>query len=87
MSKKQNTTYAAQRSRILTSLMQLKAKGLTTIEMREELDVMSPAPRVLELREEGHQIETVWTISENAQAHSHRNARYVFVANTQRVVA
>jgi hypothetical protein len=87
MSKKQNTTYAAQRSRILTSLMQLKAKGLTTIEMREELDVMSPAPRVLELREEGHQIETVWTTSENAQGKTHRNARYLLTMVTPGMTA
>jgi hypothetical protein len=87
MSKKNNTTYAVQRARILNVLIERGAKGLTTIEMREELDVMSPASRVLELRELGHQIQTVWTVSENAQGNNHRNARYVLINTTEGVAA
>jgi hypothetical protein len=87
MSKKNNTTYAAQRARIHTALIEREARGMTTIEIREDLDCMSPAARVLELRELGHQIQTVWTVSENAQGNNHRNARYVLINIAEGVAA
>lgn len=55
-------------------------EGLTTIELREDYNVMAPAPRIFELRHEfGYNIVTHWDTSENAQGHKHRNARYVLL--------
>ncbi|MBK8970498.1 MAG: helix-turn-helix domain-containing protein [Hahellaceae bacterium] len=53
---------------------------MTTIEAREQLDVMQPAPRIFELRKMGLKILTIWTTSINAQGKKHRNARYVLMS-------
>jgi len=75
-----NNSATAQRARVLEALEQAGSKGLSTIQLREDFDIMSPAPRILELREEGHGIATIWTVTENAQGHKHRCARYVLIA-------
>lgn len=49
----------------------------TTIELRERCNVMSPAPRVLEMRRLGWPITTVWECAIDAQGNAHRCARYV----------
>ena len=56
--------------------------GITTIQARDELNVMHPAGRIRELRESGNHIETIWTTSTNAQGHNHRNARYVLISQS-----
>ena len=71
---------AIQQARILKALEQAGPQGMSTINLREELDIMHPGGRVLELRETGHRIETVWTVTENAQGFPHRCARYVLLA-------
>lgn len=35
-------------------------KGMTTIDSYMDLNILSPAKRISELRENGYQIETVW---------------------------
>jgi hypothetical protein len=50
---------------------------LTTLQARDELGIMSPASRVLELREQGHRIITHWTTSEDRTGTKHREAKYV----------
>ncbi len=65
---------AAQRARLLAALR----KGpVTTLEARREPDILHPAMRVLELREQGHDIQTVWTRQETYGGVRHRVARYV----------
>ncbi|MEI6270530.1 MAG: helix-turn-helix domain-containing protein [Methylococcaceae bacterium] len=57
-------------------LAYLKINGsMTTLQARQELDVMHPAARVQELREKGHNIMTHRTIAEG-----HRIASYVLLA-------
>lgn len=51
--------------------------SLTTLQARDELGIMSPASRVLELREQGHRIITHWTTSEDRTGTKHREAKYV----------
>lgn len=51
--------------------------SLTTEEARRELDVMSPAARVFELRAAGWQIVTVWERFPTVTGRLHRMARYV----------
>ena len=74
-----NNSIKAQRSRLLQALQKSGPMGRTTIELREEHDIMSPASRVFELKEDGHSIEMVWTISQNAQGRNHRCGRYVLL--------
>lgn len=74
-----NNSAKAQRQRILEGLRQAGSQGLTTLQIREELDAMHAGGRVMELRRQGHDIRTIWTIDTNAQGHSHRVARYVLM--------
>lgn len=53
---------------------------ITTLEARQKLDVMHPAARIQELREEGHNIITHRTI-EDTPLGRHRIARYVLLTN------
>lgn len=80
-SKKQphDNSTAGQRARLLDALIDVGPSGLSTIELRENYDIMSPAPRVLELRALGFQIETFWIVGENSQGNKHRCARYVLI--------
>jgi len=55
----QDTSIQSQRARILDAL-EGEPSGKSTIDLRENHGVMSPAPRVLELRRMGHKIETVY---------------------------
>lgn len=53
--------------------------SITTSQAREHLDVMSPAPRILELRKAGYQIATVLDDWISEYGIKHRIARYVLV--------
>lgn len=59
---------AAQRQRLLKAL---RRSPVSTITARSELDIMSPAPRVLELRRMGYAIKTVrvWQRTDCGMAH------------------
>ncbi|MFI3221566.1 MAG: helix-turn-helix domain-containing protein [Methylococcaceae bacterium] len=41
-------------------LAELRQRHVTTLEARNELFIMSPAARVMELKERGHNIITYW---------------------------
>lgn len=71
-----NNSNESQRQAILAWLY---VRSLTTLEARQELDIMHPAGRVQELREQGHNIKTHWTIEDTGKG-SHRVARYVLLA-------
>lgn len=81
--KRHDISSTIQQARILKALEQAGPQGMSTINLREELDIMHPGGRVMELREVGHVIETIWTETENAQGHKHRCARYVLLAGKQ----
>lgn len=68
-----DVTSAAQRGRLLAAL---KARPLTTLEARRELDVLHPAARVMELRRDGYPIERAWTHDVTSEGYRHRVARY-----------
>lgn len=84
--KRHDISSTIQQARILKALEQAGPQGMNTIGLRESLDVMHPSGRVMELREAGHRIETVWTVTENAQGHKHRCARYVLLSPAQGVI-
>ena len=73
-----STAVAAQQRRLLAALRQ---SPLTTLEAREHLDILHPAARVMELREQGYVITTHRTMQTNAQGNVHRVAQYVLMAS------
>ena len=73
---------AAQRARIKTYLH--KNQRMTTLEARSQLDVLHPAARVQELREEGLTIVTHWRTDTTPEGHTHRVAEYVLMGRTRK---
>lgn len=67
-------TAKAQRKRILAYL---HTKPLNTFDARKELDVMHPAARVMELRNQGIGIKTIWIDRQSDCGKIHRIACYV----------
>jgi hypothetical protein len=51
--------------------------SITTAQAREYLDIMSPAPRIMELRKAGYQIVTLWDSWTSEHGIKHRIGRYV----------
>lgn len=79
-SKQQHTDNSAslQRARLVVHLQEYGS--VTTIAARRDLDIMMPAARILELREQGYKIDTIWTNDTTEQGNQHRVARYVWRA-------
>lgn len=74
---KDNSTASNDRKAIL---MHLKEKQrLTTLQAREELGVMSPAPRILELRRQGNNIITHRRYERDITGRNHYQAEYVLM--------
>jgi hypothetical protein len=55
----------------------LEKNSITTSEAREHLDVMSPAARILQLKQAGYLIVTIWETWVSEYGIKHRIARYV----------
>jgi hypothetical protein len=69
----------SQRQRLINHLEQYNA--ITTIEARELYDIMSPAPRIMELKERGFNIVTI-RINQHTDKGNHKGvARYVLFSN------
>ncbi|VVD29960.1 helix-turn-helix domain-containing protein [Paraburkholderia dioscoreae] len=64
----------AQRRRILDFLRQ--HGSLSTIDARHLIDCLHPAARVMELRNAGYSIATVWSHEVTPEGGRHRVARY-----------
>jgi len=64
-----------QRLKLLDWLFE--SDSITTSEAREHLDIMSPAPRIMELKRAGYLIVTVWDSWTSGHSIKHRIARYV----------
>jgi glucose-6-phosphate-specific signal transduction histidine kinase len=70
----------AQRDRILSFLR--RGHGMSTIDARHLLDVLHPAARVMELRDFGFEIQTVWKRQETPEGGSHRVALYYLMSES-----
>jgi hypothetical protein len=70
-----STDTKRQRAAILTWL---QTATITTLQAREELDIMHPAARIKELRAQGHNIAMRWTTADTGKA-KHRIARYALL--------
>lgn len=64
-------------------LLALEGGPATTIELRRYLDVMQVSTRIHELRNDGHQIDTVWVQQDTDAGKTHRVALYVLRAREQ----
>ncbi len=73
-----------QRERIYAAL---QIGPLSTVQARRWLDVMHPAQRVLELRNLGAQIDTVWGVEPTECGRLHRMAQYVLVSKQDGFIA
>lgn len=74
---KNDNSLPAQRQRLLTYL---KQKPITTLEARNELNILSPAPRVHELRHRyGFNIETALIESFSEEGYRHKIAKYTLL--------
>ncbi len=72
-----STSTESQRQAILERLQSFGS--MTTLYAREVLGIMSPAPRVQELRENGHHIATHWTYETDVSGANHRQGKYVLL--------
>ena len=67
---------AAQRQRILKALFD--QGSLTTLDIRHQLSIMSPAPRIFELRRSGYSIASYPVDVRDCEGNLHKGvARYV----------
>lgn len=75
-----DTSTSAQRARLLS---RLQVEPIDTIAARDELNVMAPAPRIKELREQGHPIKThrITRMDEHGRTHK-RVALYYLSTST-----
>lgn len=76
----------AQRVRLLAAMRE--AGHVTTTEARLFLEIMNPAQRICELRDQGAEIDTAWTLEPSeAGRDPHRQARYVLIPNQGGTIA
>jgi hypothetical protein len=73
-----NTSVENQRQRIIAALREVGDQGLTTIQLRENYDVMMPGARIYELRHSyGFNILLAWSHDITAQGNKHLVGRYI----------
>ncbi|MGZ5010417.1 MAG: helix-turn-helix domain-containing protein [Methylobacter sp.] len=60
----------------------LRRQPLTTLQARQQLDVMHPAARVQELKAKGHNIVTNWAEDYSGKG-KHRVASYILLSAGQ----
>jgi len=79
--KTKSTSATDQRQRILE---RLRLAPATTIELRQELDVMAPAPRIFELRHNyGYEIDSRMVVDETMPEHKHSVAQYTLIREAE----
>ncbi|TDP74132.1 helix-turn-helix domain-containing protein [Roseateles toxinivorans] len=71
---------ATQKTRLLAALQLFP---VTTFEASRFLDVYHPAGRIRDLRDDGHEILTLWTDTTTEAGVTHRIGRYVLVRMAQ----
>jgi hypothetical protein len=66
---------ANQRDRIMAAIR--STGSISTVEAVRYLDIIRPSSRIVELRQHGEPIRTLWTHEETEAGEIHRVARYV----------
>jgi hypothetical protein len=77
LSRINDTSGSAQRARLLARVQQ--AGSVTTIAARSELNIMMPAARVKELREQGHPIKTHRITTTDEQGRTHQGIALYYI--------
>ncbi|WP_230209701.1 helix-turn-helix domain-containing protein [Solemya velum gill symbiont] len=72
-----SSTLEDQRKSIYERLAE--GNALSTLFAREELGIMHPAARIMELRQRGHNIITNWQTETDVTGKSHRIAKYILL--------
>ena len=72
-----DNSLAGQRQRLLAYLK--NNRSITTLEARHKLDIMHPAGRIKELKEQGYNIITNWRTDTTPEEKPHRVAEYVLM--------
>ena len=75
------TDTEAQLSRVLTVL---RCGATTTVQLVREHDILHPPARILQLRERGFNIVTVWVNAETLRGAVHRVGKYVLLVESAR---
>jgi hypothetical protein len=75
MNKDFSTNTESQKARLLDHLL---LTSITTLQARSELDIMHPAQRIKELKDDGYPIVTHWTTEWTGRT-AHRIASYVLL--------
>ena len=65
------------KQQILVVELLKQGRPLTTLELRNDHGIMSPAARILELRRMGRAIRTLWTQARDARGKLRRNGAYI----------
>ena len=89
MDKKDNrhsTDTNTQNKRLSSALIKAHSKGLTSYQVREELDIYCPTARITDLRKAGNEIYTIWDVIDTGKG-KHRVARWVLMGQAQEAVA
>lgn len=68
---------AAQRRRLLLAL---RSAPVSTLTARKELDILHPAGRIKELREQGFDIHTLWQWEPTDSGKQHRVGLYCLIS-------
>lgn len=71
-----DNSHKAQRNRLLSAL---KRDSITTIQARDDLNILSPAARVFELRKQGHKIIRTWAYQPDAFGRKHKIGCYTLM--------
>lgn len=74
-----NNSPIAQRARILRWFFN-ESQRLSTLEAREELGIMSPACRIMELRDMGHNIITEREQQKDVTGTKHQTGVYIYMS-------
>ena len=73
-----STDTNTQNKRLLEALSEAKGNGLTSYQVREDLDIYCPTARISELRKRGYIIHTIWENIDTGKA-NHRVGRWVLM--------
>lgn len=76
-----DNSISSQRATILAFLQ--KGRAVTTLYARNILGICHPGMRICELRQAGHDIETIWVNETDAAGVLHRVGKYILKPNRQ----
>lgn len=73
-----NSDSSSQKKRLFTKLKEVGGAGLTSHQVRMELDIYCPTARISDLRKRGHHIVTIRQTIDTGKG-THRVARWVLI--------